>query len=48
MAAKYYKAHFFRTIFLNFYVSLAISRKTSPNFKQFYTQEYGFSDSGRK
>lgn len=48
MATKYYKIHFFTTIFLDFFVSLNISRKISPNFKQFYAEEYCFSDYGKQ
>lgn len=48
MATKYYKIHFITTIFLDFYVSLNMSRKISPNFKQFYAEEYCFSDYGKK
>lgn len=47
MAAKCYESSF-TTIFLDFHVSLNISRKTSPNFKQFYAYGYYFSGSGRK
>ena len=47
MAAKYYKSSF-TTIFLDFHVLLNISRKISPNFKQFYAYGYYFSGSGRK